>query len=197
VTIFRLDKKRNSAADVEAGKRGFLRLRTLRHPHVLACIDGAELDGEVVLATEPVVSLRSWMSVRVVGSESHADAVAWGMYCLCNALRFIHMDCKLAHCNINLDTVFVTPGGDWRLGGMDLLGPMDASNTILYGGGNLTPPEFQCPERRQGSIQSLLSGGLPIYTQDTWALGSLLKSCYGGQPPPDVLRYVDKLQVSD
>lgn len=34
--------------------------------------------------------------------------VAWGMHCLCSALKFLHEDCKLYHNNISTDTVFVT-----------------------------------------------------------------------------------------
>lgn len=34
--------------------------------------------------------------------------VAWGMHCLCSALKFLHEDCKLYHNNISTDSVFVT-----------------------------------------------------------------------------------------
>ncbi|CAN0460963.1 unnamed protein product, partial [Ectocarpus sp. 8 AP-2014] len=46
------------------------------------------------------------------------------MHCLCSALKFLHEDCKFYHNNISTDTVFVTSGGDWKLGGMDLLSPL-------------------------------------------------------------------------
>jgi hypothetical protein len=54
VTVFRLAKKATPPLHVEAGQRGFQKLRMLRHPYILACLDGAELDTDMVMATEEV-----------------------------------------------------------------------------------------------------------------------------------------------
>ncbi|CAN0170105.1 unnamed protein product, partial [Discosporangium mesarthrocarpum] len=56
------------------------------------------------------------------------EQVAWGLRCLCRALKFLHEDCKVAHCNLSLDSIFVTSGGDWKLGGLDLVSPLDGSD---------------------------------------------------------------------
>ncbi len=69
-------------------------------------------------------------------SDSHRDAeIAWGTYCISSALKFLHDDCKLAHCNVNWDTVFVNDVGGWHLGGMDLLGPKESFTSILFSSG--------------------------------------------------------------
>ncbi len=71
-------------------------------------------------------------------SDSHRDAeIAWGTYCISCALKFLHDDCKLAHCNVNWDTIFVNKVGDWNLGGMDLLGPKESFSYILFSSGRL------------------------------------------------------------
>eukprot|EP00953_Heterococcus_sp_UTEX-ZZ885_P015172 8544-Heterococcus_DN1.PRE.1 len=118
VSIFRLNKKGLSALLLESGQRGFQKLRSLRHPHILACLDGAELETDIVMATEEVMPLRDWLNTRVE-PEHKDDQIAWGMHCICSALKFLHESCKQSHNSISLNSIFVTRGGDWKLGGMD------------------------------------------------------------------------------
>ncbi len=61
MSIFRLDKKVTSADGVEAGQRCFQRIRTLRHPNILSYVDGTEMEMELVLVTEHVTPLRSYL----------------------------------------------------------------------------------------------------------------------------------------
>lgn len=51
VSIFRLTLKTCPYYGQTGGRHGFQKLRTLRHPYVLACLDSAELETEIVLAT--------------------------------------------------------------------------------------------------------------------------------------------------
>ncbi|CAM9982216.1 unnamed protein product [Choristocarpus tenellus] len=51
VSIFRLSFKDCPPHALESGRHGFLKTRTLRHPYVLSCLDGAELETEIVIAT--------------------------------------------------------------------------------------------------------------------------------------------------
>ena len=51
VSIFRLTLKTCPPIAREAAKAGMQSLRTLRHPHVLACLDSVQLDTEYVIAT--------------------------------------------------------------------------------------------------------------------------------------------------
>ncbi|CAN0423735.1 unnamed protein product, partial [Hapterophycus canaliculatus] len=51
VSIFRLDLKTCPPIAKVAGQDGMKSLRTLRHPHVLACLDSVQLETEYVIAT--------------------------------------------------------------------------------------------------------------------------------------------------
>ncbi len=64
MSIFRLDKKGARAESVEAGQRCFQRIRTLRHPYILPYVDGTEMEMELVLVTEHVVPLRSYLQTK-------------------------------------------------------------------------------------------------------------------------------------
>ena len=51
MSIFRLTLKTCPPIAGVAGKAGMQSLRTLRHPHVLACLDSVQLETEYVIAT--------------------------------------------------------------------------------------------------------------------------------------------------
>lgn len=59
----------------------------------------------------PVFVLTEPLPLPVVLFVCCAPKVAWGMHCLCSALKFLHEDCKFYHNNISTDTVFVTRFG--------------------------------------------------------------------------------------
>ncbi len=86
VSIFRLDKKVASSESVEAGQRGFQRIRTLRHPYILPYVDGAEMDMELVLVTEHVVPLRSYLQKKYSSAEVVDDDTPSFLNC---SLRYL------------------------------------------------------------------------------------------------------------
>lgn len=51
MSIFRLDLKTCPPISKVSGQNGMKNLRTLRHPHVLACLDSVQLETEYVIAT--------------------------------------------------------------------------------------------------------------------------------------------------
>ncbi len=69
MSIFRLGKKGAKAERVEAGQRCFQRIRTLRHPYILSFVDGTEMEMELVLVTEHVVPLRSYLETKYSSAE--------------------------------------------------------------------------------------------------------------------------------
>ncbi|KAG5189980.1 kinase-like domain-containing protein [Tribonema minus] len=193
VSIFRLAKKGTSPLAVEAGQRGFQKLRSLRHPYILACLDGAELDTDVVMATEEVVPLGDWLATRIEAGKKD-DQIAWGMHCMCAALKFLHESCKQSHNNVCADTIFVTRGGDWKLGGMDLLSALDGSDNFLQIHQSIQVCAIGfvvCPERLQGSMHTLAN--LPLHIQDIWSLGRVLQVAYPEGTPPSLSKYVEKM----
>ncbi|CAM9471877.1 unnamed protein product [Chrysoparadoxa australica] len=191
VNIFRLDKTKTSSSCREAGQRCFSKLRSLRHPFILSCIDSAELETELVLATEQAQPLGDWLAA-LDNDLKHKDAqVAWGLHCVLSALKFLHVDCKVSHNNLSMDTIFVAPGGDWKLGGLDLLGPLDGSDYSIMSMSSIQPAQFQSPERRAGNWSLVNSS--PTQAQDIWALGKVLEAVYSQGIPPALVKYIERM----
>lgn len=63
MSIFRLDLKSCPPIAKASGQDGMKNLRTLRHPHVLACLDSVQLETECVVATGTSVDgcVRAWV----------------------------------------------------------------------------------------------------------------------------------------
>lgn len=115
VSIFKIDKVSASRLKVEAGMHGLQKMKTVRHPYILQYIDGADLEKEMVLVTEPVVPLREWLSA--VKAETKDQQIAWGLRCLASALDFLNANNQMTHGMVCNHSVFVTRSGDWKLGG--------------------------------------------------------------------------------
>ncbi|CAN0155167.1 unnamed protein product, partial [Phaeothamnion confervicola] len=122
------------------------------------------------------------------------EQIAWGMHCLCNALRFLHEDCRVSHSNMCTDAVFVTASGDWKLGALDLLGPIDGSDPFLQLHDDVQPRGFRSPERMQRDWRGL--GTDPIHCMDIWALGTLLEEVYPEGLPDSLQKYVTRMHAA-
>jgi SCY1-like protein 1 len=97
-------------------RKGLQRLKTLRHPNILKFYNAVESESTISFATEESFPLYEY--VQRYGPLT-TDTLCWGIYCLARALEFLHNDCKLAHGKISPASVFITPGGDWKLGAME------------------------------------------------------------------------------
>jgi hypothetical protein len=116
VTVFRLDKVSVPKQQQEAGQHGYQRIKAMRHPCILQYIDGVELEKELVMVTEPVKPLREWMRALRPGQMAQ-EQIVWGLRCLLSALEFLNCTQGLTHGALSAESVFVTRGGDWKLGG--------------------------------------------------------------------------------
>ena len=127
VTIFLCDVKGKSDRELTLARNAVKRLRTMKHPYLLKCLDaGEKLDqkggGTIYLVTEPV------MPVEDVLESLHETpgGLAWGVYTLAAAIKFLNMDCNIVHGQVCLASLFVDKGMDWKLGGFELL--VEAAN---------------------------------------------------------------------
>ena len=142
-------------------------------------MDALESEKQILIATEYVCPLSKWLQrPEQVG---HKAALSWGFHCLLNALGFINMDCKLIHGNLSIDSVFVTPGGDWKLGGFQIIDGVDpvekGPGALFRQNPRLLPVKYQPPERLANKWSFIVE---PVWGSDVWALGCLIYEALNG-----------------
>jgi len=180
VSVFKFEKTGASPRALELAENFFKRQKTLRHPHILRYLDGLDTASEVVVVTDRVDTLETWLK-RQRDSEPDVKtdmAIAWGFYCLLQAVGFVNDDCKLGHGAISLESILVTKGGDWKLGGMFVLGEMNETmgpTKLFRESRDIVPHKYRSPERLENKFQMLTPTGV-----DVWALGCVLYECFNG-----------------
>lgn len=121
-----------------------LRLKTFRHPDILKFITSTEgSDGSLHIATENAVPLADLMEKGSLTPE----AIQWGLVCVSRALGFVHSG-TLVHGSLSPASVFVTPSGDWKLGGFETIQPKDSLGSLRECI-ELQPQQFRPPEVRR------------------------------------------------
>jgi len=146
-------------------------LRTVRHPDVLRYVDSADApDGTLYVATEAAVPLSSLLASD---TPPPPPALQWGLFTLSRALGFLHASGKL-HARLSPATVFVTAGGDWRLGGFDAACAATSAATALpsVGVADLQFARYMAPEMARGDWAGIAAG--PPSAIDSWAFGCLM-----------------------
>lgn len=93
----------------------------------------AESKDTLAFATEPITaSLANLLGhvqnidevpAHLAGYEVHETEAALGAVELCGALQFCHADANLIHGDVTPESVFVTPRGEWKLGGFHFTSP--------------------------------------------------------------------------
>ncbi|CAH8432523.1 unnamed protein product [Schistosoma bovis] len=104
-------------------------MKTLRHPNMLTWIGGSEigsgkLPNEIGFVTERVLPLREYLRIKADCGNFNLLS-SWGIHQIAKALVFLNDDGKLAHNAVRLDSVFVTTAGEWKLGALDFVGPVN------------------------------------------------------------------------
>ena len=138
-------------------QRHWQKLRTLKHPYILAFLDGADIENEaLILVTEDCLPLDAWLN-KVASSGNHisnhaasVQELLWGFKCILNALTFLHDTCTLSHSYLGLHAIYVTKNGDWKLGSLDLTGNIANYDDYIHLKTNvsLLQRPYLCPERQ-------------------------------------------------
>jgi len=164
-----------------------LRLKTFRHPDILKFITSTEgSDGSIHIATENAVPLADLIQKGSLTPE----AIQWGLVCVSRALGFVHSG-TLVHGSLSPASVFVTPSGDWKLGGFETIQPKDSVGNLRECI-ELQPVQYRPPEVVRGMWSSLSNA--PVHGIDAWALGCLIYAVHAGSfDSPEELRNIDKL----
>lgn len=216
VTIFKFDKLDPATRaparpqHVTLASNSLKRLKTLRHPHVLKLLDSLETEEAIMMVCEPVVPLSRWLESShpdraghrgrrgmgddddeeerdpAAASKDYQTSLVWGLFCLAEALTFLN-SCHLLHGNISPDSVFVTKGGSWKLGGFDLTCALnspqgDAPDPFLkeLDSSGPCPDLYRSPERA-ALDWSAVAVSRSSACLDAFSVGTLICEAFSGQ----------------
>ncbi|KZT24267.1 ARM repeat-containing protein [Neolentinus lepideus HHB14362 ss-1] len=179
VSVFEFDasgpSKRNSTP---LAKNALRKLRATRHPDVLKFMDAVETDTTIHIMTERVRPLRS--SLQTWSSKSAKEReewLLWGLHRISVALAFVNGPCASTHGNMRVQSIFISPSGEWKLGGFEALSNHKDDMSGYYIGSSLPDSmKYASPEVKKSGWSVLREhdpGAL-----DGYALGLLLNSVF-------------------
>ncbi|GAA5874201.1 hypothetical protein JCM8547_007789 [Rhodosporidiobolus lusitaniae] len=195
VTVFSFDlsspSPHSSSSDrrslLPLARNAFKKLRALRHPNILKFLDGSESDSAVWIVTEPVRSLAFELEgAGGVGGMSE-EAKLYGLLHVCTALGFLNRDGQSVHGGLRNTSVWVTPGGEWKLGGLEVCSRLDEADGTMWHFGGLLPDSriYASPEVRRGGWTALKE--YDPSTLDSYLLHLFLYTIFNGPLPTSFL----------
>ncbi|KAI7690161.1 hypothetical protein SSS_04948 [Sarcoptes scabiei] len=172
VTIFRYEAKPNESSYFELAKNTLKRIKTLRHPSILSYLDSLETEKYIVIVTEHVEPLTSFLKRMSDWSEKQKElALSWGILSVSKGLSFLNNDCKLVHANLSVNSIYVkSSSSDWKIFNLEYLTPVDGHVPAksFYPHKIYTAPEIE--SYRPCDKQT-----------DSWGLGCLIWEIFNGQ----------------
>ncbi|KAJ3027145.1 UNVERIFIED_CONTAM: hypothetical protein HDU68_004335 [Siphonaria sp. JEL0065] len=197
-SVFVFDSAKGSNKErLGLAKNALKRFKTLRHPGIVAFVDGAENDNQVIVGTEPVTPLALALT-KDPALASDANFIALGLYKIASAIKFLNQDVQLTHGNIRLTSIFITKSGEWKLGGLDVLSNLKDNSSVLVDFGSRLPDAFKYspPEVANGVWSSIRDN--PISAIDSWGFGCLLYEIFNNTilPSRDVLTQTAQIPKS-
>lgn len=76
--------------------------------------------------TEPVTSLALDLD------DASEESKVYGLLHVCTALAFLNREGQSVHGGLRTTSVWVTPGGEWKLGGMEVLTKLDEPDGAMW-----------------------------------------------------------------
>lgn len=227
VTVF-LGKKPNlskTPADKSGRNRGMMQLqpalhhfqncKKVRHPHILevhatldtdnpnadasAAVNSKNIQGDLIIVTEPCVSLQTWLQTNHPTEEQ----LAWGLQSMVQSLHFLHSSANLAHGLVCPSSFYVNRAGDVKLFNFSLVTPVgkDAGPDRHFREWDavLCPPTYRSQERVEQRWEAIQTGG--VHAMDSYSLGILIGNYYqaAGHPtiPGPLQKAVQRLQTTN
>lgn len=177
VSVFMYDIRAGSDAKLELAKAAVKRLKTLRHPSVLQFLDSLETDKVLYVATEYVEPFGTYAPGMQLEAGQRDLYLAWGLFQITRALSFLNNDGNLRHNNVSCWSVFVNGSGEWKLGGLEYVSPVD---------GNAVPPVkvppvlevYDPPERTEASKLKAITKWYGNGVRNWWELISMSSEKY-------------------
>lgn len=146
-------------------------------------------------STDSASSKSSTSYSNIDSEESLHSEYLWGIKCILKGLDFLHSTCSSIHGNLSLNSIFVTPNGDWKLGSLELLCNMKNENELnnfLQYSTSILDKDYQSNERldlisssksndlkkTNDILNNLLSTSNPPGYIDTYSLSIIIKKLY-------------------
>ncbi|WFD32194.1 Nuclear aminoacylation-dependent tRNA export pathway component [Malassezia sp. CBS 17886] len=187
VSIFALDATHAPPAHAAMARNAVKRLRSLRHPHVLAFLDSADVHGVLYVVTEPVTPLAALLADGRAAPD--AAAAAWGLSHVADALAFLHTQASLLHGNVHPGSIFVSEAHEWRLGGFETLCAPSDERLFLqqYGGQAPRASQYAPPEVGQQGWSAAADG--PLHAPDSYSLSAAAAEVFLGAVPTNMAAF--------
>lgn len=158
--------------------------------------------GDLIIVTEQVTTLRSWLEKP---HERKLDRLAWGLVCVIKALDFLSTNAKMSHSCLCVDSIYVTPAGDFKLGNYSLLvsmGKLESGSTAGMDDKQyyqkyeafVCPSAYRSPERANSEYDFIFNS-LPTHAIDSYSLGVLIEDLYEGTVPEKLVKAVARLKT--
>ncbi|KAL4622977.1 N-terminal kinase-like protein [Arapaima gigas] len=179
VSVFVYEASPGSEEKTQLAKAAFKRMKTLRHPNILAYVDGLETEKCLYLVTEPVTPLTAHLRVQAEKGGSGELEISWGFHQIVKALTFLVNDCHLIHNNLGVWAVFVDRAGEWKLGGLDHVTPEQGDPSLPVRRLNPDMEKYDPPEGLSGGGKAAGEK----WAADVWHLGCLIWEVFNGPLP--------------
>uniref|UniRef100_A0A8C9WPM6 N-terminal kinase-like protein n=1 Tax=Scleropages formosus TaxID=113540 RepID=A0A8C9WPM6_SCLFO len=179
VSVFVYEVSPGSEEKTQLAKAALKRLKTLRHPNILAYVDGLETEKCLYVVTEPITPLTAHLKAQAERGGSGELEVSWGLHQIVKALSFLVNDCHLLHNNLGVWAVFVDRAGEWKLGGLDHVTPEQGDPSLPPRRSNPDMEKYDPPEGLNGSGKAAGEK----WSGDVWRLGCLIWEVFNGPLP--------------
>ncbi|XP_068596978.1 N-terminal kinase-like protein [Brachionichthys hirsutus] len=193
VSVFVYDVTQGTEQQTQLAKAAFKRMKTLRHPNILAYVDGLETEKSLYLVTEQVTPLAVHLKAQAEKGGAGDLQVCWGLHQIVKALNFLINDCHLLHNNLGVWSVFVDRAGEWKLGGLDHVAPEQGDPS----GVSLPAPKAVYPDMEKYDPPEMPSSNAEKWSGEVWRLGCLIWEVFNGSlPRTSSLRSLGKIHKS-
>ena len=122
----------------------------------------------------------AWATRRRALAE---QSLLWGLHAVAQTLRFLHNEARAVHGDVRAAAVFLGAGGEWKLGGLELLSAVADEEAVLFAHADLGPAAGRDrarvpPEVASGGWAAVRRG--PVAAVDAWGLGILVSEVFAG-----------------
>ncbi|XP_072251685.1 N-terminal kinase-like protein [Leuresthes tenuis] len=179
VSVLVYEVAQGTEQQTQLAKAAFKRMKTLRHPNILAYVDGLETDKSLYLVTEQVTPLAVHLKAQADKGGAGELEVSWGLHQIVKALSFLVNDCHLLHNNLGIWAVFVDRAGEWKLGALDHVAPEQGDPS----GVSLPAPKAVYPDMEKYDPPEMSNNSGEKWAGEVWRLGCLIWEVFNGPLP--------------